>query len=460
MLVGACGLLDLTRGRPQFGDPAHDFVRAGGAIGTLSAGTLAGLIGPWAAGLVMVVIAVIGVLLLTRTSVRTAAGHTAAGVRPLTGAMGRALRPLFEVGDRDGAEADEPTVDLRDGGGFDRAADEPDPAALAVTLPSDVAEPPDLPDEEEVAPVEVADEVVVPTQARQLAIDLGPAGRALDLEAAGGQAAAADRGARGRSPSGRGAGRALEASLAEHGVETRLVGMIVGPTVTRYELELGPGVKVARVTSLHKDIAYAMASPDVRILAPDPGPPGHRRRGAQLEPPARRRSATSWPRARPRKATHPLEVAIGKDIDGRAVLANLATMPHLLIAGATGAGKSSCINSLITSILMRSTPDQVRLILVDPKRVEMGQYNRLPAPAHPGRSPTRRRRPTRSSWAVQRDGAALRPAVRGRLPRHHRLQRRLRPRRAARRRSRCTRSDAPSTSGCRSSSSSSTSSTT
>ncbi len=172
-------------------------------------------------------------------------------------------------------------------------------------------------------------------------------------------------------------GRALEAALAEHGVQTRLVGMVVGPTVTRYELELGPGVKVSRVTSLHKDIAYAMAAADVRILAPIPGKQAI---GVEVPNDNRQLVAVGDILASPeaRAATNPLEVAIGRDINGRSVMADLAKMPHILIAGATGAGKSSCLNSLLTSILMRSTPDEVRLILVDPKRVEMGQYNRLP----------------------------------------------------------------------------------
>ena len=173
------------------------------------------------------------------------------------------------------------------------------------------------------------------------------------------------------------AGAALVAALAAHGVETRLVGRTVGPTVTRYELELGPGVKVARVTSLSKDIAYAMASPDVRILAPIPG-----KSAIGVEVPNRRRQLVALgdilasPEAA--RAHHPLEVALGRDIAGRAVMVNLAEMPHVLVSGATGSGKSSCINSVLTSILIRATPDQVRLILVDPKRVELGQYNGLP----------------------------------------------------------------------------------
>ena len=227
-------------------------------------------------------------------------------------------------------------------------------------------------------------------------------------------------------------GRTLEKALADHGVETRLVGMVVGPTVTRYELELGPGVKVNRVTSLHKDIAYAMATPDVRILAPIPG-----KQAIGVEVPNARRQIVALGdiliSEEARRATHPLEVAIGRDINGRSIMMNLAAMPHVLIAGATGAGKSSCLNSLLTSILMRSTPDQVRMILVDPKRVEMGQYDRMPhlLTQVVDQPQEGRQRPRVGG---QGDGAALRPAGRGRLPRHHRLQRGRRQGRPGRRR--------------------------
>ncbi len=176
-------------------------------------------------------------------------------------------------------------------------------------------------------------------------------------------------------------GETLEATLLEFGVDAHLVGMTIGPTVTRYELELGPGVKVNKVTGLSHDIAYAMASPDVRIIAPIPG-----RSAIGVEVPNRQRQLVNLgdilvneegEGAKPKPA-HPLEVGLGRDIAGQPFSVNLATMPHLLIAGATGAGKSSCINSLITSILMRATPDQVRMILIDPKRVELGQYNDVP----------------------------------------------------------------------------------
>ncbi len=173
------------------------------------------------------------------------------------------------------------------------------------------------------------------------------------------------------------AGEALVNALAAHGVPTRMVGRTVGPTVTRYELELGAGIKVARFTSLHRDIAYAMAASDVRILAPIPG-----KSAVGVEVPNYQRQLVALgdvlSSEEARKARHPLDVALGRDISGRAVMVNLGEMPHVLISGATGAGKSSCINSIITSLLFRSTPDQVRLILVDPKRVELEHYNGLP----------------------------------------------------------------------------------
>ncbi|NNF64496.1 MAG: DNA translocase FtsK, partial [Acidimicrobiia bacterium] len=170
---------------------------------------------------------------------------------------------------------------------------------------------------------------------------------------------------------------ALEDALIQHGVDAKLVRIVPGPTVTRYEIELAPGVKVSRVTSLSHDIAYALASADVRILAPIPG-----KSAIGIEVPnARRRVITLGDILRSdvaAKEKNPVSIGLGMDISGKALMLNIDELPHVLIAGATGAGKSSCINAIVTSILARATPEEVRLILVDPKRVELGQYNGVP----------------------------------------------------------------------------------
>ena len=165
--------------------------------------------------------------------------------------------------------------------------------------------------------------------------------------------------------------------LTEHGVEAELTNIVPGPTVTRYEIELAPGVKVSKVTSLSHDIAYALATPDVRLLAPIPG-----RSAIGIEIPNRQRKLVSLGDVlqsnEAKENTHPLSIGLGLDISGKARLLNLSELPHVLIAGQTGAGKSSCINSIVTSLLVRANPDEVKMVMVDPKRVELGQYNNVP----------------------------------------------------------------------------------
>jgi S-DNA-T family DNA segregation ATPase FtsK/SpoIIIE len=173
------------------------------------------------------------------------------------------------------------------------------------------------------------------------------------------------------------AGYELQQTLTQHGVDARLTRIVPGPTVTRYEVELAPGVKVSRVTGLATDIAYAMASADVRILAPIPG-----RSAIGIEVPNSHRDLVTLGEILASDiaghTANPLAVGLGKDVSGRSRMLHIDELPHVLIAGATGAGKSSCINSIVMSLLMRATPEEVRMILVDPKRVELGQYNDIP----------------------------------------------------------------------------------
>jgi S-DNA-T family DNA segregation ATPase FtsK/SpoIIIE len=388
--LAVVGALHLTGGSPSIDGAATALRDAGGVVGAAIASPLEAAAGTVGAAIVLAGLALVGALLAPGVPMRDVVAGLGRGARRSGSWSGRHLRRLGELPERDRADeldadadvdgsavhddvdADEPEIDLTD-----EAFGGPEAIAALYDLERDPAalEPDDDPTLTDVPAI--TPELVVEEDG-QVALALGsrsgkkgswklPPKTLLKK----GDGKSADRKLVEEG------GRLLEAALHQHGVDAKLIGQTVGPTVTRYELELAPGVKVSRVTGLSHDIAYAMASPDVRILAPIPG-----RSAIGVEVPNRQRQLVTLgdilgaPEAK--AASHPLEVGLGRDIAGRSVMLNLAELPHVLIAGATGAGKSSCINSLVTSLLMRDTPEQVRLILVDPKRVELGAYNDLP----------------------------------------------------------------------------------
>ena len=386
MFIAVAGALHLGRGKPSWGDDVDSFIDAGGLVGYAIGAPLELLLSIWGAGLALVTIGTIAVLIITGISLVDAARMITRAVAAVGRSLGRVLRTALghEQADPhpDDLPPEQPVISIN---GQPAQLFDQDEAVLDLTaadkpthdLPVAEEEPPAA---EPKAPKTKKPKVMVPetvNDGEQLEIELGPAAKGSPWKLPGIKLLSRSKGQDINQALVEERGRVLERALAAHGVETRLVGMVVGPTVTRYELELGPGVKVARVTSLNKDIAYAMASADVRILAPIPG-----RQAIGVEVPNADRAVValgdilSSPEAR--KASGALEVAVGRDINGTSVMMNLAKMPHILIAGATGAGKSSCINSIVTSVLMRTTPDQVRMILIDPKMVEMSQYERVP----------------------------------------------------------------------------------
>lgn len=172
-----------------------------------------------------------------------------------------------------------------------------------------------------------------------------------------------------------GLARRLVETLGHFGVEAKVVGVVTGPHVSRYELQLAPGTKVKKVSELSNDLAYALASTDIRILAPIPGKQAV---GVEVPNASRKMVRLGEIYDRPGEDSSPLAAWLGKGIDGKPVSTDLASMPHVLVAGTTGSGKSGCVNAILSSILMHSTPNDVRLVLVDPKQVELNHYESVP----------------------------------------------------------------------------------
>ena len=344
LFVSSMALFHLLTGTVSLASSVDLVVERGGAVGSLIAFPLRRLVGFWGAFVILVGIIALSSLILTKATIRDVGLSIAAMFRRARSWL-RSLR-----------SADRP-----------KAVPAPvQPAAIDTPAPVEQSQPrkkaakngPPKPKPKKTRPA--------PQPATGEGYRLPPLELLSVGETNGQNRRALEQ-----------AGYELQQTLTQHGVDARLTRIVPGPTVTRYEVELAPGVKVSRVTNLATDIAYAMASADVRILAPIPG-----RSAIGIEVPNSHRDLVTLGEILSSDVAghtvNPLAVALGKDVSGKSRLLHLDELPHVLIAGATGAGKSSCINSIVTSLLMRSTPDEVRMILVDPKRVELGQYNDIP----------------------------------------------------------------------------------
>jgi S-DNA-T family DNA segregation ATPase FtsK/SpoIIIE len=345
VFVASLALFHLLTGSIALAGNVEQVKESGGAVGALVAFPLRRTIGFWGAFLVLLAAVGLGTLILTRATVRDLAATV--------GSFVGSFRTL--VGFGTDVDVDRPAVQTEDTIEIHETSAEPPKTAPQKGPKASKATPKNpKPRRMTPRPVSVDGYELPPLSLLDSSSNEGPNRGNLEQTAA-----------------------ELQEALSQHGVDARLTRIVPGPTVTRYEIELAPGVKVSRVTNLSHDIAYALASPDVRILAPIPG-----KSAIGIEVPNRHRQMVTLGDilTGPDATTDadPMLVALGKDVSGRGRLIRLTELPHVLIAGATGAGKSSCINAVLTSILMRSRPDEVRLILVDPKRVELGQYNDVP----------------------------------------------------------------------------------
>ncbi len=421
LLLGLCGLLEIAKGTPHPSDGAAVIRKAGGFVGYGTGGPLAAALTPWVAAALLALLALFGLLLITGTTLRGIPERLSACARysgtPCrskkkgdgdvggsleidedyeagTGVRARGprgqiaknvrLRPALEGGDRV-KPYDTPLVGQgkkRVGAAKAGAAARPDGEAglieaLGFGTHEDHAAPPASPEETPSPPS------APPSPPTSPSPHVGPEQLMLTGDALGGYTLPPPALLRpGSAPKQRTRANdvvveALSEVLEQFQVDAQVTGFSRGPTVTRYEIELGPAVKVERVTALQKNIAYAVKSADVRIVSPIPG-----RSAIGVEIPNADKEIVSLGDVLKSQVAignhHPMVVGLGKDVEGRVLVANLAKMPHILIAGATGSGKSVCLNGLITSILARSTPDEVRMILIDPKRVELTIYDGIP----------------------------------------------------------------------------------
>ncbi len=395
MSLGVLGLLSILRGGPGVFAPRLDtrirgvgpipgLSDAGGFVGAVAAAPLSKVVSPAGAFLVDLGLATIGTLIMTGTSFAEL-GRKFAATRA-------ALAERAEERHATAEAKEEAKLEKRRAK-EERAAAQAEEASKAGVAPKrklterlGLTEPVVvLPESEAIGPLDLPPEASADADAEPVeepATRAKPRGRTITTADGPYQLPPIDllRTAPPSTNDGTHEKDIMEAlghTLSTFGVDARVVAAHRGPTVTMYEVAVASGTKVNKVVNLSSDIAYALATPDVRIIAPIPG-----KSAIGIEVPNRHRDFVMLGdilRSKAAKAaSHPLEVALGKDIHGEAQMVNLATMPHLLIAGATGAGKSSLVNSFITSILMRTSPDDVRLVLVDPKRVELGHFADVP----------------------------------------------------------------------------------